>query len=369
MHGLRRIIGLVCLSSLGALLVGAGIVAFAILSRPPLAASTSTTHPTLGRSDCVDCHAPIAEEWRQSYHYRSLTGTYWQDVRQLGYLELFDKARKPCLNCHAPANVLDVGDGSVSRAASKDQLGVECTPNILRNPQGSIPAARLDDVELGVDCTACHVSKRGIVGAGRRPRVSDHETIADPRFQNPSIASETLCRTCHRTTVEAWRRTALAAGGTTCLDCHMPEVRAPSVAGGVERVRRSHSFRADKDDAMLRNAMNATLEITADREARVRLRNDRVGHDLPSGGNWLSVRVEAFDAAGQGLSHLIEVFGKDEPLLLDFWPFNADSRIRSGATRDILLPLPRGSGTVEAVLRYHDWMKTKRTVLTLRADY
>jgi len=289
-------------------------------------------------------------------------------VRELGYLKVFDATRKACVNCHAPANVLDLAEGVPAAALADEPLGVECTPNLLREPKGTIPAARADDIELGVDCTSCHVSERGIVGAGRHPTAA-HETVADRRFQAPALTTDTLCRTCHRATVEAWKRTKFAAMGVTCLDCHMPETSAASVAGGPDRPRRSHRFFGDKDTSMLERAVNASMAITADRKARFRITNDRVGHYFPSGGNWLSVQFKAYDASGRMLKERHEAFGKDEALLFDFWPFNTDRRIASGEQREILFPLPEGHGTVEAVVRYHDWMRTKRTILTLKDQY
>jgi hypothetical protein len=258
--------------------------------------------------------------------------------------------------------VLDLVDAAP--AAAGEPLGVECTPSLLREPRGVFPAARSDDVDLGVDCTSCHVSKRGIVGTGDHPTAA-HETVADARFQTAVLTAETLCRTCHRATVEAWKRTDLVSRGVTCLDCHMPEISAASVAGGPERRRRDHRFVADKDQAMLERAVNASLQVTADRRARLRITNDRVGHYLPSGGNWLSVELKAFDTSGRLLKRRLEGFGKDEALLLDFWPFNQDRRIAYGGRKEILFPLPDGHGTVEAVIRYHDWMKVHRTLLTL----
>ena len=73
----------------------------------------------------------------------------------------------------------------------------------------------------------------------------------------------------------------------------MPEVDAASVVGGPVHTRRSHRFFGDKDEGMLRNAINATLTITPDRNARFSITNDRVGHLLPSGGNWVSVQLRA----------------------------------------------------------------------------
>ena len=150
----------------------------------------------------------------------------------------------------------------------------------------------------------------------------------------------------------------------------MPQVKAASVVGGPERLRRSHRFPADKLDSMLTAAVNATLDIVAGgRAARLRITNDRVGHYLPSGGNWLSVRLTARDSSGRPLKEQAEAIGRDEALVLDFPPFNPDTRIPFGGQRDVMLRLPDGHGTVEAVVRYHDWMRVRRTVLTLREEY
>ena len=351
----------------GLLLVASALFAFEVLSRKPLMPLPSTTHSSLSRTDCLRCHGPIADEWRESYHYKSVTGPYWKDVRELGYLRIFDTLRKPCLNCHAPANVLDVIDRSLS-SSSSGRLGVECSPNVFRNPRGVIPAVRADGVELGVDCTACHVSARGIMGSGRLVS-PDHEVVADARFQNSEFTTATLCRVCHGSIVEAWKGTSLVAGGGTCLDCHMPTVLAPSVTGGTNRVRRSHRFPADKDRSMLQKALRASLEIGADRNARFRIRNTGTGHYLPSGGNWLSVRLEARDTSGRLQTAKTEAYGREEALLLDFWPFNADTRIAYGGQKEVLFPLPKGRGTLSAVVRYHDWIATKAVIVSLEKSY
>ena len=368
MRRIRRIILRILVSVFGLVMAGGGLFAFLILSREPLIPVPSTTHASLGRRDCLECHQPITSEWRQSLHYRSVTGPYWQEARQLGYLDLFQTLRKPCLNCHAPASVLDLSDRAAAGQPADGQLGVECTPNVFRNPKGTIPSARSDDVELGVDCTACHVDRGSIMGAGLHP-AAEHETTADERFRTPKTTVERLCRVCHGATVEAWRKTTLEAQGVTCLDCHMPRVRAASVAGGPARWRRSHSFVADKDPEMLRKAVNASLQISADRKARVRITNDAVGHFFPSGANWLSVRFEARDASGRNSVGRTLAFGREEALVLDFWPFNTDSRIAFGETVESVFSLPDGHGTVTAVVRYHDWMRTKSTLLTLRREY
>lgn len=335
-----------------------------VLLRDPLRSVPSTTHPTLARQACLDCHAPIAGEWRQSFHHRSITGPMWRDVRSEGYLATFDRLRKRCVDCHAPANVLDLARPAL---ASGGVVGVECTPNLLREPAGGIPQARSDEPELGVDCVSCHVSRRGIAGAGRRTSAA-HESLADPRFQDAREASVALCGVCHASAVTAWKASPYASGGATCLDCHMPQVEAPSVSGGTSRQRRSHRFPADKDDAMLRRAFHASLAVSGPR-ATVRIVNDGTGHHLPTGGNWLVVRFSASDAEGRVLRQGKELFGREEALLLDFWPFAEDSRIPAGAEREAAFELPPGHGTVEALVTYHDWHGMRRDVLALQEAF
>jgi hypothetical protein len=365
MRRVLKIAGVVSLTMLGPPLLGAGFLAVRVLSRERPRSVPSTRHSSLSRTACLECHAPIADEWRQSYHFKSLTGPYWQDVRRLGYLDVFNKARKQCVSCHAPANVLDL---AASARADDRPLGVECTPNLLREPSGIVPAARADEPELGVDCTSCHVGRHGVAGSGRLPTI-EHTTLEDARFRDPALTSEALCGVCHRSIVEAWKGTRFPAAGVTCRNCHMPEVEAPTIAGGPPQRRRSHRFPADKDEAMLAQALNATLAVTSDHRALLSITNDRVGHHFPSGGNWVSVRLQARDDAGRMLAERVEVFGREEALLLDFWPFAKDTRIPSGERREILLALPEGHGTIRASVNYHDWMKAKRNIATFEERY
>lgn len=368
MRRVVKAVAAVTLVLLGLAILSASGFALVIWSREPLAVVQSTTHASISRKECLHCHAPIAEEWRQSYHAVSLTGPQWQLVRELGYLKTFDRVRKRCVDCHAPANVLDLAVASASAAHANSSLGVECTPNLLREPRGVIPSARADDVDLGVDCTSCHVSKAGIRGSGSR-RSDVHETVADARFQAPATTSERLCRTCHAAAVAAWEQTRYARDGITCLECHMPVVNAPSVAGGPDRSRRSHRFLADKDRATLEHALHASLDLVEGRKARLRIVNDRVGHFFPSGGNWVFVRLSARDPIGRTRAEKFVGIGREEALILDFWPFASDRRLGVDESRDIVLDLPEGHGTIEADVRYHDFMRANRTLATFTKEY
>jgi hypothetical protein len=247
-----------------------------------------------------------------------------------------------------------------------DRLGVECTPNLLKNAKGVLPAVRSDNPEMGVDCVSCHVSERGIVGNGKRP-TEDHEVFADARFQDPLKTSAEFCITCHGSTVHAWEKSSYATKGVSCLHCHMPLINAPSVAGGPIRLRRSHRFLADKDINMIRTAIEASIEVTSERRAVVRIKNRGAGHYFPSGGNWLLIYFTIYDSSGKLISKERQGLGREEALLFDFWPFaSEDSRIAPGKQREVSTPLRiPGHGRVEATIRYHDWMGINPTILKL----
>jgi len=332
-----RILTMIGLGSAVALLAITTHVVGRVAARERPDRVAATVHSTFTRDDCTTCHAPIAAEWRQSFHHRSPTGPFWDRVRRKGYADLFDALRIPCMSCHAPANVLDL-------------------------TRGAQPAERTDAPEMGVDCVSCHVSTRGITGSGRSLD-APHEVTADERFRDPPRASTDLCAHCHdeesehARVVAAWRDTPFAADGVTCLHCHMPVVDAPVVADGPARRRRSHRFAGDKDPAMLRQALHAGIVVRG-QSAVVRITNDRVGHSLPASGmNALIVRVAVRDETGRTVAATERRFGTRElvPGYLDFWPFQAVSKIPYGESREVVVGLPPGGGRVIAEFRYRDW--------------
>ena len=254
------------------ILGAAAYFALGALSRDRVAIVAGTAHPQLSRESCVECHAPIAAEWRESFHRRSVNGPFWERVRDRGYADVLGALRVPCMNCHAPANVLDL-------------------------PNGAHPVERIEGAGMGVDCVSCHVSRRGITGPGRST-AAPHEVIGDERFSSPVLASTQICARCHEEdmdhakTVSAWQQTPFARDGITCLHCHMPEVEAPLLMGGAPRKRRSHRFPGDKDEAMLRSALNASLEVTRDRRAVVSNRERSGGPPASRLGNEPALRQD-----------------------------------------------------------------------------
>ncbi len=322
----------------------AGYFAGVRTSKAPVEVRPATVHASLTRHSCIECHAPIAAEWVQSFHFRTVTGPFWQGIRTKGWAKVFDNLRISCMNCHAPANVLDLAEGAN-------------------------PVERIEAVELGIDCVSCHVSEQGIKGPGRFVEVKDtHEVIPDDRFSNSRAIATTICARCHESdgdcgrTVSEWKRSEFAEKGVACSDCHMPEVEAPLVVDGPPKLRRSHTFVADKDADMLRKALNASLSFPDGKTAVVRIVNDRVGHALPaSGQNYLLLNVKIHNQAGQLLEDVERGFGLREliPGYLDFWPFLEDSRIPDGESRHIRVELPSDHGVVSVEFRYRDFFSVK----------
>jgi len=104
----------------------------------------------------------------------------------------------------------------------------------------------------------------------------------------------------------------------------------PTRSQGTPRVRRSHRFIGDKNEELLRRALHASLMLTDDDKALVRIINDRVGHSLPAGGmNSLVVRVAVRAGDGRTVEEVERAFGSKEwiPGYLDFWPFRQITKI------------------------------------------
>jgi hypothetical protein len=203
------------------------------------------------------------------------------------------------------------------------------------------------------------------MGPGRSTG-APHEVIADARFQDSSLTSTAICARCHAEAqadvVADWQRTPLARQGITCADCHMPAVNAPAVAGGPVKLRRSHRFRGDKDQDMLREALETSITVHDGDRATVRITNNGAGHSVPAAGtNWLFVNVTVRDAEGVVRQEQERRFGTREwiPGYLDFWPFLKVTKIPHGASRAIDVDLPSDHGSIVVELRYRDWFMQK----------
>lgn len=201
--------------------------------------------------ECEDCHVTIAREWRSSYHRLANQDPAFQ--RAL--------AREPvpfCRRCHAPE--ADPGQDATGWAAEN---GVACvTCHVL---DGQITAGSADGTHRG---QAPHPLRRDARLAGQGACVRCHEfQFPDGRWRRrPELMQSTISE--HR---------ALAPAGTTCINCHMPQVR--DSRGGAHR---SHAFLAGHDDATLRAAVRVQA-VRSRNTLTLVLTPQRVGHAFPTG--------------------------------------------------------------------------------------
>ena len=210
---------------------------------------------------CEGCHRAIADEWRASLHQRA-------DLEP-AYRRAFAIEPLPfCRGCHAP-----------------EALPMEEEPAELG--------------ALGVGCVTCHVTTVGeVLAAPVAPGGSPREPAPHPVVRSTSFAGPAACASCHefafpttsgRTAAELMQSTvrehaASASAGESCATCHMP--RAPDG-------HRDHRFRASRDEATLRAALDASATRTSPTAVTVVLSAVGVGHAFPTGDLFRRLEVTA----------------------------------------------------------------------------
>ncbi|RYZ03703.1 MAG: hypothetical protein EOO73_26980 [Myxococcales bacterium] len=314
-------------------------------------------HPS---SACRSCHQRAVDEWRTSMHAHALTSPIMIAQTNLANRETLKNTSAPdpqnvCVNCHGP----------IATALAQ-------SPLLPFTPEGVLADADL--FSEGITCSVCHQWQgephtagggltafqdglkpgRTFFGSfGDAVGNAYHQSEAAPLFQKDSSQ---LCRNCHsvqydrngdgkiergtdlvlQTLYDEWADYA-KAGGSGCVDCHMPLVagsRAAETAlipfeqdgDAPARQLRSHRFVAvdypldlpaardesrGEREALLRRA--ATLRIVptsvsstgARVSFEVSLQNTGVGHNLPGGfafvrQMWLEVTL--LDPQGRALA-------------------------------------------------------------------
>lgn len=224
-----------------ALVLGLGAwVLIAIFVEPdpadaPLAWTTSR--------QCAECHAPVYEEWKASWHAQAWTDA---EVRK----QSDDFANSDCIDCHAPQPVLETG------------VGKRVLPRSTRRVEG-------------VDCIACHQAS-----GGRMAGTIDHPSApCRPVAQRDLIRPE-FCSGCHdqHGTVQQWRASRFAVPGDgykDCLTCHMP------YRGGDPSKGRDHTMHGGHDLALLQAAVTLQIESAGGVPVAV-VENVGAGHNFPT---------------------------------------------------------------------------------------
>lgn len=224
-------------------------------------AGWSEQESSLDPQSCGACHPDKLVEWSGSLHAKALSPGL---VGQL--LTFSAQDTQDCLNCHAPL-AEQAADFEAARQKGKAHL-----------PQAQGLAA------AGNSCGGCHLRGHQRFGPPQRGTGALGPITGDlphggftgsTHFQSPEF-----CGACHQfptdqaingkpleNTVEEWRASPQAAQGQTCQSCHMPD--------------RKHLWRGIHDPAT--TAAGLTPKVSADgAKARFEVTSTGVGHAFPT---------------------------------------------------------------------------------------
>jgi len=321
---------------LGASIAAAATVAVAAQTLPPFDATSywpqslapqglppsnwSEIEKSLAPEACGQCHAEQLAQWQSSRHSQALGPGI------LGQLVTFDTGEAAeCLQCHAPLAEQRVAfetarTGGVAHVY--DRLGIAAAGN---------------------SCGGCHVRGHRRFGPPQRETgaVGPSATAAAHGGVTRAALFEKseFCMRCHQfsddpgvngkpleNTFVEWQASPQAAQGMVCQTCHMPD--------------RRHLWRGIHDPDMVRSGL--TMRSAADAAgAHVEITNSGVGHAFPT---YVTPKVVmhavALDDAGapQAATERTHVIGRDVRYVNDEWKEYSDTRLMPGQTAVLELP-------------------------------
>ncbi|GBE06108.1 hypothetical protein BMS3Abin10_01752 [bacterium BMS3Abin10] len=195
---------------------------------------------------CADCHEDIHNEWKESWHSKSITDPRvlrtWRTFILRG-LDKSDKAKRSdlrmCLNCHIP-QIKDASDDLVVQIAGLVVTSVDDKNKAKRE------AAEKELSKLNINCLVCHKLKGAPDGNpkpgelygpnGLDDEDSPHmEELGIKTVKSDIIKTADFCARCHNgcqglpssicsSVVTSYNEQYVAHGGEkTCQDCHMPQ--------------------------------------------------------------------------------------------------------------------------------------------------
>jgi nitrate/TMAO reductase-like tetraheme cytochrome c subunit len=263
---------------------------------------------------CMDCHADIYREWKESRHFHAWTSEQFR-------LESENYSKLKCLSCHAPHQV--------------DPL--------------KKPLLRAEFRKDGVSCVACHFkeetrSMHGPLKVWSPPH---------PSKQDLSYRRSTFCAGCHQETFKEWKRAGVIE---SCQSCHMPSLgkrdliqKFPFYLLHLAKPRTSHRFptlKAGKED----------IRIELDGSYLV-LTNVGVPHRLPTA-----------DQGDPRLYLIAEVFyrdGKRKTVRKRFSP-QAENALEYRVPKKVRLPPGEITEVKVRLLRKLAWKKEKELLFEVR---
>jgi len=221
----------------------------------------SDIEKSLAPSACGQCHSDQLAQWQTSRHAQAMSPGV------VGQLMTFDpNETAECMQCHAPLAEQRVAFEAAridAAAGYEDRLGLAAAGNA---------------------CGGCHLRafhrfgppQRGTGAVGQSATTSVHDGVIRTKL----FESSEFCGRCHQfaddvgvngkpleNTYIEWRASPQAAQGQTCQNCHMPD--------------RRHLWRGIHDPDMVRSGLTMDYSVDAKR-VRFEITNSGVGHAFPT---------------------------------------------------------------------------------------
>jgi mono/diheme cytochrome c family protein len=241
-----------------------------LFSRGRAPVHTGETGARLSAQQCQGCHERTYQEWSRSRHAQA-----WSNEL---FTESFKDRRSPwCVHCHAPL------------AEQRDQvfLGESAQPELLQE---------------GVNCATCHL-RDGVLLSGRAPSQAAQQ--AHRIRHEPSLGTADFCGGCHefhlpdfhtpgrpdspllmQKTLTEWRASSAARRGQTCQSCHMAQG--------------AHTFPGGHELELVRGALEISWRWSGSSQLCAVLRARDVGHAVPTGDPFRSLRLRLCQDAACG---------------------------------------------------------------------
>ena len=280
----------------------------------------SDIEKSLSPAACGTCHSDQVAQWRTSRHAQAMSPGV---VGQLLTFEPNDAAE--CMQCHAPLaeqRMAFEAGRTAGTAELFDRLALAATGN---------------------SCGGCHVRsyhrfgppQRGTGALGQSETNAVHGGVFRAKF----FESSEFCARCHQfaddpgvngkpleNTYAEWRASPQAAQGQICQSCHMPD--------------RRHLWRGIHDPEMVRSGLTMHHSFDA-KSIRFEITNTGVGHAFPT---YAVPRVVmhaiALDAAGVPVrdTEVTRVIAREVRFENNDWSEISDTRLMPSQSAAIELP-------------------------------
>ena len=232
-------------------------------------------------ADCGSCHKEIYEMWRESMHAKSLSDPIFQTSYLEAYTASEGKAKKICLNCHAPVVMIN-GDYDLKQDVTKEGLTCHfCHSIVDANPEA--PASSNDRFTLDV-------------GKGIRTPNQDGKNDYHTHISSPIHGKSELCAGCHEfsangikimSTYTEWLNGPYAAKGVQCQTCHMPKQKLGAGRTSSKKEVFSHYLAGGHSIMQVKKAVKVSIDGITRGKDRVIVdlivENSGSGHYVPTG--------------------------------------------------------------------------------------